>query len=185
MFGNLFDRILAGNIAEDINRQQVEQQVDYSQSMLATSERARRRTERHFDELLDEEITEKMQIQDELDNTKIDLQRKTNENMYLKLENERLLLEKEKLKETAINIAVDRRAIFNTIEYLNNKWGVQSPRSSSSNTLLFDEAEEKRQEELKRMMANEEYLESVAGEVETFSKHNIKTNNMLLKKKAK
>lgn len=89
------------------------------------------------------------------------------------------------LKETAVRIAVDRRAICNAIEYLNTKWGIHSPRSNNANNLLFDEAEKKRQEELDRLMSNESYLESVANDVEVFTAKNVKDNKTLLTRKPK
>lgn len=168
MFGNLFGRMTTDDSVEHIELANMHKNVQNSVALQATlRQRSMGMLEGDLDDALEENNRKAQEIRDN------------------KLKIEKLEKENQALKETAVRIAVDRRAIFNTIEYLNNKWGVQSPRSSSSNTLLFDEAEEKRQEELKRMMANEEYLESVAGEVETFSKHNIKTNNMLLKKKAK
>lgn len=83
----------------------------------------------------------------------------------LEEENERLLAQKEALRQTAINIAVDRRAIFNTIEFLNKKWGKNAPKNPQAEQLaqggrlvLFDEAEIKREEEKQKMLADEEQM---------------------------
>ena len=152
MFGNFLSNLRNGNIAEDMNRQEVESQVDHAQSMLEVSQQVRRRGEMHLEEVLDEEIAKKNRIRNELQRTQIELRRKASDNDYLRQENERLTRERAKLRETAINIAANRRAILNAVDYLSEKM----PKDFIGD--LCKEVEDFRGKDHERLMKDDSYI---------------------------
>lgn len=152
MFGNFLSNLRSGNIAEDMNRQEVESQVDHAQSMLEVSQQVRRRGEMHLEEVIDEEIAKKNQIRNELLRTQNELRRKSSDNDWLKKENERLTRERAKLRETTINIAANRKAILNAVAYLSEKM----PKEFIGD--LCKEVEGFRDKDHERLMKDDSYI---------------------------
>lgn len=111
MFGHFIDNLFHRNVAEDMNRQEVEGQVDYANAMLEASQRRRTRYGLDMDELLEDETAQKIGIQNELHRVQLDLQRQTNDNIFLKVEIDKLKRERAALKETAVTIALSRLAM--------------------------------------------------------------------------
>lgn len=112
--------------------------------------------------------------------TKEDLEQTKNRLAEVEAENQRLKDQQEALRETAINIAIDRKAIFNTIEYLNKKWGKNAPKSPEAQEyekrgaiVLFDEAEEVRTKEYQKMEVDRDFVQEVAQRIDSSANHKL------------
>lgn len=87
----------------------------------------------------------------------------------LEEQNEYLREQREALRETALNIAIDRRAIFNTIEYLRTKWG-------QPNTIpVGDEIQEQRDREIERLSADDSYVDDMIKRIDESVDKKVKT----------
>lgn len=120
------------------------------------------------------------QTKKNLQKTREDLEETQARLARVEAENQKLREQQEALRETAINIAIDRKAIFNTIEYLNKKWGKNAPKSIQAQEyekqgaiVLFDEAEDIRAQEYNKMETDQKFVEDVANRIDQSTHHKV------------
>jgi len=162
MFGHFIDNLLHRNAAEDMNRQEIEGQVDYANAMLEASQRLRTRYGLDMEEMLEDETAQKIGIQNELHRVQLDLQRQTNDNIFLKVEIDKLKRERAALKELAVDIALSRRAIINAVESL-------------MGDEIIQDIETLRKQELNTLRDDRPYIDKLGSDIENSVKQMMRS----------
>ena len=93
--------------------------------------------------------------------TELDLRKEKEKNTDLENENIRLKQERDRLEAAAVKIAVDRRALLNTIGYLAQKW--KKPEQAEGE--IEQEAQRFREEDAKKSFENPEGLNKIKDHV--------------------
>ena len=89
--------------------------------------------------------------------TELDLRKEKEKNAELENENIRLKQERDRLEAAAVKIAVDRRALLNTIGYLSQKW--KKPEQTEDD--IAQEAQRFREDDAQKSFENPEGLEKI------------------------